>query len=44
MPAADRRRRYGRPTQAQIVTAHPEIDWRSWVGQGNVLTRRRSSP
>jgi uncharacterized protein with HEPN domain len=27
----------GRPP-APIVTAHPEIDWRGWVGLRNVLT------
>ena len=34
----------GGPPQARIVTAHPEIDWRAWVGLRNVLTRGLSSP
>jgi uncharacterized protein with HEPN domain len=29
----------GGPAPAAIVTAHPEIDWRGWVGLRNVLTR-----
>ena len=28
----------GGPPQARIVTAHPEIDWRGWIGLRNVLT------
>jgi uncharacterized protein with HEPN domain len=27
----------GGPPQAPIVTVHPEIDWRGWVGLRNVL-------
>ena len=37
----------GGPPPARIVTAHPEIDWRGWVGLGNVLTHgyhRRDPP
>ena len=26
------------PPPAAIVTAHPEIDWRGWIGLRNVLT------
>jgi uncharacterized protein with HEPN domain len=36
----------GRPTAA-IVEAHPEIDWRGWIGLRNVLTHgyhRRDPP
>jgi uncharacterized protein with HEPN domain len=37
----------GDPPPAAIVTAHPEIDWRGWVGLRNVLTHgyhRRDPP
>jgi uncharacterized protein with HEPN domain len=37
----------GGPAPAPIVTAHPEIDWRGWVGLRNVLTHgyhRRDPP
>jgi uncharacterized protein with HEPN domain len=35
------------PPPASIVTAHPEIDWRGWIGLRNVLTHgyhRRDPP
>jgi uncharacterized protein with HEPN domain len=35
------------PPPAAIVTAHPEIDWRGWIGLRNVLTHgyhRRDPP
>jgi uncharacterized protein with HEPN domain len=35
------------PPPASIVTAHPEVDWRGWVGLRNVLTHgyyRRDPP
>jgi uncharacterized protein with HEPN domain len=35
------------PPPAPIVTAHPDIDWRGWVGLRNVLTHgyhRRDPP
>ena len=28
----------GGPPPAPIITAHPEIDWRGWIGLRNVLT------
>jgi uncharacterized protein with HEPN domain len=28
----------GGPPPAPIVVAHPEIDWRGWIGLRNVLT------
>jgi uncharacterized protein with HEPN domain len=37
----------GGPPPAAIVAAHPEIDWRGWVGLRNVLTHgyhRRDPP
>jgi uncharacterized protein with HEPN domain len=37
----------GGPPAAPIITAHPEIDWRGWVGLRNVLTHgyhRRDPP
>lgn len=37
----------GGPASAPIVIAHPEIDWRGWVGLRNVLTHgyhRRDPP
>jgi uncharacterized protein with HEPN domain len=37
----------GGPPPASIVAAHPEIDWRGWVGLRNVLTHgyhRRDPP
>jgi uncharacterized protein with HEPN domain len=37
----------GGPPPASIVTAHPEIDWRGWIGLRNVLTHgyhRRDPP
>jgi uncharacterized protein with HEPN domain len=37
----------GGPPAAAIVEAHPEIDWRGWIGLRNVLTRgyhRRDPP
>lgn len=30
--------RTGGPAPAAIVSAHPEIDWRGWLGLRNVLT------
>lgn len=35
------------PIPAPIITAHPEIDWRGWIGLRNVLTHgyhRRDPP
>jgi uncharacterized protein with HEPN domain len=35
------------PPSASIITAHPEIDWRGWIGLRNVLTHgyhRRDPP
>lgn len=35
------------PSAAPIVNAHPEIDWRGWVGLRNILTHgyhRRDPP
>jgi uncharacterized protein with HEPN domain len=37
----------GGPPPASIVTGHPEIDWRGWIGLRNVLTHgyhRRDPP
>lgn len=37
----------GGPPPAAIVVAHPEVDWRGWVGLRNVLTHgyhRRDPP
>ena len=37
----------GGPPAAAIVGAHPEIDWRGWIGLRNVLTHgyhRRDPP
>lgn len=37
----------GGPPPAPIVVAHPEIDWRGWIGLRNVLTHgyhRRDPP
>jgi uncharacterized protein with HEPN domain len=37
----------GGPRSASIITAHPEIDWRGWIGLRNVLTHgyhRRDPP
>jgi uncharacterized protein with HEPN domain len=37
----------GDPPAAGIVTSHPEIDWRGWIGLRNVLTHgyhRRDPP
>ncbi|MGH6897086.1 MAG: HepT-like ribonuclease domain-containing protein [Geminicoccaceae bacterium] len=37
----------GGPAPAPIVTAHPGIDWRGWIGLRNVLTHgyhRRDPP
>ena len=37
----------GGPARASIVTAHPEIDWRGWIGLRSVLTHgyhRRDPP
>jgi uncharacterized protein with HEPN domain len=35
------------PPPASIITAHPEVDWRGWVGLRNILTQgyhRRDPP
>jgi uncharacterized protein with HEPN domain len=37
----------GSPPPAPIITVHPEIDWRGWIGLRNVLTHgyhRRDPP
>ena len=37
----------GGPPSASIITAHPEIDWRGWIGLRNVLIygyHRRDPP